>query len=41
MSSKTYEEYLKTYTDVGGSVEEAAYSEDEFNILKEYFGDEE
>ena len=41
MSSKTYEEYLKTYTDVGGSVEEAAYSEDEFNTLKEYFGDEE
>ena len=36
--SHTYDDYLKTYTDIGGSIEEAFYSEDEFKILKDYFG---
>ena len=41
LQCKTYEDYLATYTDAGGSADEAAYSEAEFTTLKDYFGDEE
>lgn len=40
-SSKTYEDYLKTYTDAKFPVESAVYTEEEFNVLKDYFGTEE
>lgn len=41
LQCKDYAAYIATYTDIGGSTEEAAYTEDEFNSLKAYFGDEE
>lgn len=34
---KSYEEYVATYTDIGGKKEEAVYSEEEFNALRKYF----
>ena len=37
IDSKDYDEYLKTYTDAGGSEEEAVYSSQEFWQLKNYF----
>jgi hypothetical protein len=41
MQTKTYEEYLATYSDAGFDAKEAVYNEHEFNALKAYFGDEE
>ena len=41
LQAKTYEEYVATYTDIGGKPEDAVYSEQEFNNLKAFFGDEE
>lgn len=35
-----YNAYIKTFTDIGCSQEDAPYSEEEFNLLKEYFGKE-
>lgn len=40
MQTKTYEEYLATYSDAGFDTKEAVYNEHEFNALKSYFGDE-
>jgi len=40
LQEKTYQDYLATYTDAGGTVDEAAYTEHEFKTLKDYFGDE-
>ena len=40
LQEKTYEDYIKTYTDIGGKAEDATYTELEFNALKHYFGDE-
>lgn len=36
-----YEAYIKTYTDIGGSADESSFTEEEFNMLKEYFYKEE
>ena len=33
----TYDDYVKTYTDAGGTEEEVELSEQEFNALKDYF----
>jgi len=41
LQAKTYDEYLATYTDAGGTIDEAAYNEHEFSVLKDFFGDEE
>jgi hypothetical protein len=41
LQAKTYKDYIATYTDVGGSAEEAVYNEHEFGALKDFFGDEE
>jgi len=41
LQAKTYEEYVATYTDIGGKPEDAVYTELEFNNLKAFFGDEE
>jgi len=41
LQAKTYEDYLATYTDAGGTADEAAYNEHDFGILKDFFGDEE
>ncbi len=41
LQAKTYDGYLATYTDVGGTIDEAAYNEHEFSVLKDFFGDEE
>lgn len=41
ISNKTYADYIKTFTDIGGSRDESPYNEEEFKILKEYFGDKE
>lgn len=41
LQSKDYAAYIATYTDAGGKAEEAAYTEEEFNRLKDYYGDEE
>ena len=37
LDSKTYDDYVKTYTDAGGTEEEVELSEQEFNALKDYF----
>ena len=37
LQAKTYEEYLATYTDIGGKAEDAVYLETEFNAIKHYF----
>ena len=37
LEANTYDDYVKTYTDAGGTEEEAELSEQEFNALKEYF----
>lgn len=34
---KDYDDYLTTYTDAGGSVEEAELNKEEFDFLKNYF----
>lgn len=37
LDSKTYDDYIKTYTDAGGMKEEAELSKQEFEALKDYF----
>ena len=37
LESKTYDDYVKTYTDAGGTKKEAALSKQEFEALKDYF----
>ena len=37
LESKTYDDYVKTYTDAGGMKEEAELSRQEFEALKNYF----
>ena len=37
LEANTYDDYVKTYTDVGGTEEEVELSEQEFNALKDYF----
>ena len=37
LESKTYDDYVKTYTDAGGMKEEAELSKQEFEALKDYF----
>ena len=37
LESKTYDDYVKTYTDAGGTKEEAALSKQEFDALNDYF----
>ena len=37
LESKTYDDYIKTYTDAGGMKEEAELSKQEFEALKDYF----
>ena len=37
LESKTYDDYVKTYTDAGGMKEEATLSKQEFETLKDYF----
>ena len=37
LEANTYDDYVKTYTDAGGTEEEAELSEQEFNALKDYF----
>lgn len=37
LDSKTYDDYVKTYTDAGGTVEEAELSKQEFEALRDYF----
>ena len=41
LQCKDYAAYIATYTEIGGSAEEAAYSAEEFKLLKDFFGDEE
>lgn len=38
---KDYKEYVKTFTDIGASIEEVPFTEDEFNTLREYYIKEE
>ena len=37
LESKTYDDYVKTYTDAGGMKEEAELSKQESEALKDYF----
>ena len=37
LESKTYDDYVKTYTDDGGMKEETELSKQEFEALKDYF----
>ena len=37
LDANTYDDYVKTYTDAGGTEEEVELSEQEFNALKDYF----
>ena len=37
LEANTYDDYVKTYTDAGGTEEEAKLSEQEFNALKDCF----
>ena len=37
LESKTYDDYVKTYTDAGGMKEEAELSKQEFDALNDYF----
>ena len=37
LESKTYDDYVKTYTDAGGMKEEAELSKQEFEALSDYF----
>ena len=37
LESKTYDDYVKTYTDAGGMKEEAELSKQEVEALKDYF----
>lgn len=38
---KDYKEYVKTFTDIGASIEEVPFIEEEFNTLREYYIKEE
>ena len=38
---KDYKEYVKTFTDIGASIEEVPFTEEEFNTLREYYIKEE
>ena len=37
LDSRTYDDYVKTYTDAGGMKEDAELSKQEFEALKDYF----
>ena len=37
LDSKTYDDYVKAYTDAGGTKKEATLSKQEFDALKDYF----
>ena len=37
LESKTYDDYVKTYTDAGGMKKDATLSKQEFEALKDYF----
>ena len=37
LEANTYDDYVKTYTDAGGTEEEVELSEQEFNALKDCF----
>ena len=37
LESNTYDDYVKTYTDAGGTKKEATLSKQEFEALKDYF----
>ena len=37
LEANTYDDYVKTYTDAGGTEEEVGLSEQEFNALKDCF----
>ena len=37
LEANTYDDYVKRYTDAGGTEEEVELSEQEFNALKDYF----
>ena len=37
LESKTYDDYIKTYTDAGGTKEDATLSKQEFEALRDYF----
>ena len=37
LESKTYDDYIKIYTDAGGTKEDATLSKQEFGALKDYF----
>ena len=37
LEANTYDDYVKTYIDAGGTEEEVELSEQEFNALKDYF----
>jgi len=39
VQAKNFEEYISTYTDIGGKAEDAVYNEIEFKALKSYFKD--
>jgi len=41
LQSKTFEDYVATYTDAGGKAEDAAYNAAEFKALKDFFASEE
>ena len=41
LQAKTYEEYVATYTDIGGKAEDAIFNETEFKAIKAYFPDKE
>jgi len=40
LQAKTFEEYVATYTDIGGKAEDAVYNEHEYNSIKAFFGKE-
>ena len=37
-TSRTYDDYILNYVDAGDSADDAIYSEEEFNALKDCFG---
>ena len=41
LDCKDFNEYVETFTSIGGSVDDSPYIEEEFNVLKNYYrGDE-
>lgn len=40
IQEKDYDAYIETFTSIGGSAEDAPYTREEFNTLKEFFGSE-